>query len=150
MKTTTHISIDTNLRELLKKLDLNISKEFESFIRFKLGIMTNNTDESELEIKKEELKKAETQNGENIVKIQSLKEQLSLIEQQIEKRKLEALIAQKKAEEDAKKCAVCNNIIQERMKFVVISHTKGLRAHSSCFTANIDKIQKLLNEVNRI
>ena len=44
-KATLHLSIDTDLLELAKNMDLNLSAEFEDWIRIRTGNMDNNNEE---------------------------------------------------------------------------------------------------------
>jgi protein-arginine kinase activator protein McsA len=143
MKTQINITLDTDVLEKARQLQLNISGECSNFLRNRVNSARkdlNSFDIQLLQIKKEKLSKKFSESQAELLEVDNQISQIELKVKEEEERKLQL---EREAIEKEKTCLFCHTaLVESRIKII----SPGKVVCKNCWNTDSRKILKIINE----
>ena len=103
----TTLRLETETLETAKSMGINVSETCREALRSKIGIVSSNVDDINLELLQIEITRLQNQISKDTVVLSSKLEQMEVVKAKIRKKEVEMLENEKKRIEDTKKCDIC-------------------------------------------
>jgi hypothetical protein len=117
MKANTTLTIDVNLRNKARQLNINLSELFKESLINKIAILEEDVEGIDVVLIKRELEREERKLNNISGKVSSLRTKLLMIEEKKNKEQELKLKEEKKIIEELRKCKNCGVVIETETKF---------------------------------
>jgi len=133
-KIHTTLTVDPDLFAEAKQTGMNMSLQFEEYLRLKLNQMKNNSAGISLLLKKKEFEKAEKESLKWDIVSKRLRDEIVLDERALQEKEVQRLENEKKTIEAQKCCVVCKGLILPESKFELafLFEEKEYFVHTRC------------------
>lgn len=130
-KTSAMISLDPEIKEECKRLNIKLSPVVNDFLRNFIALKNNDLNSSSVSILKSKLDLYQTEANKKLAEIKELQDKISVFEEREKTKELERLNQEEQKLKEQKTCSLCGVVMENPT--AEKEFKKGLFIHKSCF-----------------